>query len=291
MSTGFLSAVAAALLLGGYLVAVKQYFSHYPPTVFVSLTHIIGLVWYFPVIAVTIPIRDIVSGIGVRGAVILAGTAGCTALALFVFYKGLALGEVSYVAPISKIVPVFVLPLEVVFLDQQLSAIHVIGVGAATGAVYVANHRRGSLLDPLRRLRQSKAALLALASAAAFGVVDVGKRTSMQELNISPESFVLIMLILVPTLLAPSAVGHLDAVDWWSDRWRLLFAGLVFVIGQYLVASSFQTLPASVVSPVVNTQAVVAVVLGSILLGEEGMRIRFVAAALAICGIVLITIG
>jgi len=109
--------------------------------------------------------RDIVSGIGVRGAVILAGTAGCQRLsALFVFYKGLALGEVSYVAPISKIVPVFVLPLEVVFLDQQLSAIHVIGVGVATGAVYVANYRRGSLLDPLRRLRQSKAALLALAA-------------------------------------------------------------------------------------------------------------------------------
>ncbi|HMB51273.1 MAG TPA: EamA family transporter [Natronoarchaeum rubrum] len=50
-------------------------------------------------------------------------------------------------------------------------------------------------------------------------------------------------------------------------------------------------MPASVVSPVVNTQAVVAVVLGSLLLGESHVRTRLAAAGLAVGGIVLITLG
>ncbi|WP_431358885.1 EamA family transporter [Halovenus amylolytica] len=158
-------------------------------------------------------------------------------------------------------------------------------------AVYVANYRQGSVLAPLGQLVRSRAALLALASAAAFGVVDVGKRVSMQALDITPEGFVLTMLVLVAALLSPSAVTHRDAVDWRADRRLLALAGLVLVIGQHLVAVAFETLPASVVSPVVNTQAVVAVFLGSLLLGESHVRIRMAAAGLAVFGVVLISLG
>jgi drug/metabolite transporter (DMT)-like permease len=54
---------------------------------------------------------------------------------------------------------------------------------------------------------------------------------------------------------------------------------------------SFADLPASLASPVINTQAVVAVGLGGVLLGEEALRIRLVAAAFAVAGVTLITLG
>jgi drug/metabolite transporter (DMT)-like permease len=288
---GIVAAVAAALVLGGYLVGVKRYFDHYPPTLFVVLTYVAGVGWYLPFAVATVPVDRLVPALGVRGGVILVGTAVFTALALLAFYRSLTIGEVSYIAPISKVVPVFVLPLEVELLDQQLSWVQGVGVGVATAAVYVANYRQGSLLAPLRQLARSEAALLALASAAAFGVVDVGKRVSMQELGVSPEGFVLTMLVLVAVLLAPSAFTHRDAADWRADSSRLFLARLVLIIGQHLVAVAFETLPASVVSPVVNTQAVVAVVLGSLLLGESHVRVRVTAACLAVLGIVLVSLG
>lgn len=291
MTNGFALSVAAALVLGSYLVGVKRYFSHYPPALFVSLTYVIAVAWYLPAAALTVPTGQLVPSVSVRGAVVLLGTAGFTALALFAFYRALAIGDVSYVAPISKVVPVFVLPLEVLLLGQRLSPLQVAGVVVATAAVYVANYRHGSLLAPVRQLIRSKAALLALASAAAFGVVDIGKRVSMQELGISPEGFVITMLVLVALFLSPSAVNHRNAVDWWGDRRLLALTGLVLVIGQHLVAVAFETLPASVVSPVVNTQAVIAVFFGSLFLGESHVRVRMTAAGLAVFGIVLISLG
>ena len=291
VTNGFALSVAAALVLGSYLVVVKRYFSHYPPALFVSLTYVIAVVWYLPAAALAVPTERLVPSVSVRGAAVLLGTAGFTALALFAFYWALAIGDVSYVAPISKIVPVFVLPLEVLLLGQRLSPLQVAGVVVATFAVYVANYRHGSVLAPLRKLARSKAALLALASAAAFGVVDIGKRVSMQELGISPEAFVITMLVLVAAFLSPSAVNHHDEVDWWADRRLLALTGLVLVIGQHLVAMAFETLPASVVSPVVNTQAVVAVFFGSLFLGESHVRVRMTAAGLAVVGIVLISLG
>lgn len=291
MTNGFVLSVAAALVLGSYLVGVKRYFSHYPPTLLVTLTYVMAAGWYLPIVALTVPTDQLVPSVSVYDGVVLVGTAGLTALALFTFYRALAIGDVSYIAPISKVVPVFVLPLEVLLLGQRLSALQVAGVGVATVAVYVANYRHGSLLAPLQQLVRSKAALLALASAAAFGVVDIGKRVSMQEIGVSPEGFVVTMLVLVTLFLGPAAVDNRHAVDWWADRYLLSAAGLVLVVGQHLVAVAFETLPASVVSPVVNTQAVVAVVLGSLVLGEPYARVRLTASGLAVVGIGLISVG
>lgn len=291
MTSGFVLSIAAALVLGSYLVGVKRYFSHYPPTLLVALTYSVAVAWYLPAVALAVPMDQLVFSVGLRGWAVLVGTAGFTALALFAFYYSLAIGDVSYVAPISKIVPVFVLPLEVLLLGQRLSALQIWGVCVATVAVYVANYQNDSLLAPVRQLARSKAGLLALASAAAFGVVDVGKRISMQEIGVSPEGFVATMLVLVTLSLSPLAVRHRRAVDWWGDRYLLAVAGLVLVIGEHLVAVAFQTLPASVVSPVVNTQGVVAVFLGSVLLGEPHVRVRLTAAGLAVVGVVLISVG
>lgn len=88
-----------------------------------------------------------------------------------------------------------------------------------------------------------------------------------------------------------SAVKNRNAVDWWADRYLLALAGLVLVVGEHLVAVAFQTLPPSIVSPVVNTQGVIAVFLGSFLLGEPHIRVRLAAAGLAVFGIVLISVG
>jgi drug/metabolite transporter (DMT)-like permease len=289
---GLVAALAAALLLGSYLVAVKRYFSHYPPTLYLAVVHALALCWYLPALAATGSLAGLFPPLTAGEAGIVIGTVGLIAVALAAFYHALAVGDVSYVAPISKIVPVFVVPLEVALLGQRLAAIQIAGIGVATSAVYVANYRGGSLWAPIVTLRRRRAALFALASAAVFGVVDVGKRVSMQELAVPARGFVVLTLVLVPLALAPVALSRsAAAIDWQADRLKLAAAGAALAVGQHLVSVAFVSLPASVVSPVVNTQAVVAVVLGSLLLGEPHARRRLLAGGLAVAGVLLVSLG
>jgi drug/metabolite transporter (DMT)-like permease len=292
VNEGILLALAAAFVFGGYLVAIKRYFGHYPSTLYVALVNATALPWAVGIGVLTVPpagyLPDSLSAVGVA---VLLGTGVLTALALLAFFRAIRVGEVSYVAPLSKLVPVFVLPLEVLLLAQPLSALQVGGVLVATAAVYVANYRADGLLTPLRRAATSRAAQFALLSAAIFGVVDLGKRVVVQELAIPPGTFVPVSIATVLLVVLPFAIRERGAVPVRRDLPALVGMGLLAAVGQHLTALAFDTLPASVVSPLVNTQAVVAVVLGSLLLGESHFRTRLAAAALAVGGIALITLG
>ncbi|WP_436930491.1 EamA family transporter [Halosimplex halobium] len=286
-------AVAASLILGVYLFCIKRYFSDYPSTVYVTVTFAMSLLWYLPIAAVASDGGLLPAGFGAPGVGMFALTVGGSILAFLASFRAIAVGDVSYVAPISKIVAVFVLPIELVFLNEQLSAVQIAGVLVATAAVYVANYEPGKLLDPFVRAVHSRPAQLALASAAIFGVVDVGKRVLTQELRVPPETFNLVLFAAVPLTLAPLAARR------WPDRTGgvrsdlHLFAGvgLLLAVAEHFVMLAFSTLSASLASPVVNTQAVVAVLLGGVVLGEENFRVRLVAAAFAIAGVTMITVG
>jgi len=313
VSLGLLFAVVSAFLFGSYLFVIKRYFSAYPATVYVFLAFAFALVWYVPVALVTVDGSFFPAGFGRTGVLVLATTVGFTLVGNLTFFRAIAVGAVSYVAPISKVIPVFVLPLEVLLLDQYLSALQVVGVVVATIAIYVANYRPGELLEPLQRAVSARPAQFALASAASFAVVDVGKRTLMQELAVPPQTFVVVLFATLTASLAPIAARNwpsaaLDRsstvtdggtaataepvrVDVRGDLPKFAATGLLLATANHVAMYAFGALPASVASPIVNTQAVVAVVLGGLLLGEEHFRIRLVAAGLAVVGVTVIALG
>ncbi|QLH77920.1 EamA family transporter [Halosimplex rubrum] len=294
LEPGLAYAVAASLILGVYLFCIKRYFDDYPSTVYVTVTFAASLLWYLPIAAVASDGSLLPAGFGAPGVGMFVLTVGGSILAFLASFRAIAVGDVSYVAPISKIVAVFVLPIELVFLNERLSAVQAAGVVVATAAVYVANYEPGKLLDPFVRAVHSRPAQLALASAAIFGVVDVGKRVLTQELRVPPETYNLVMFAAVPLALAPLAARRWPA---WedggvrSDLPRFAAVGLLLAVAEHFVMLAFSTLSASLASPVVNTQAVVAVLLGGVVLGEENFRVRLVAAAFAIGGVTMITVG
>ena len=216
---------------------------------------------------------------------------GMTAVGLLTLFRAIRVGEVSYVSPISKIVPVFVLPLEVGLLGQHLSALQVGGVVVATTAVYVANWQGTALLAPLERAWQSRPAQLALLSAAAFAFVDVGKRVLMQELAIEPTTYIPLMAVGIAALMTPLAFRYRVPPGWRGDLPKFVVAAMFVAYANHVVLLSFQLLPASIVSPIVNGQAIVAVILGAIILDESHFRARLAAAGLAIVGIAMISVG
>ncbi|WP_363463634.1 DMT family transporter [Halogeometricum borinquense] len=286
---GIAYAVVAAFVWGTYIFALKRYFDDYPGTVFTVVVNVAAVLWYLPVTLST-PTAEIPDAgtIGIGDAGIILLTVVMTATAFLVFLSALDAGEVSYVAPINKIVPVFVLPIEILFLHEQLRPIQLVGVGVATLAVYVANYRSGSLLDPLKKAATARPAQLALVSALCYAIGDVGKRLVLQEMSIPPT-------IWVPTLLGGVVVVLLPLVvrDWVSVRGDLpkfALAGAGVALGEHLTSLAFAVAPASIASPVVNTQAVVAVLLGGVILRERAFGTRLVAAALAVIGVALIAL-
>ena len=88
-------------------------------------------------------------------------------------------------------------------------------------------------------------------------------------------------------LLAPLA-----ALNWSGDvRGELpkfLGAGAFVALGEHATAVAFSLLPASIASPIINVQAVIALLLSGILLREEAFALRLLAAALAAHGVTLI---
>jgi len=290
VGAGLTYPVVSALLLGVYTVLVKRYVAHYPPTVYVTLTYACSLGWYLPLAAVTVDGRYLPAGAGGATVAVFAVVVGGYALAVLAFFRAVAVGEVSYVAPIAKLVPVFVVPVEVLALGQYLSPVQLGGIAVATAAVYVANYQPGAGLEPLVRAVRSRPAQFALASAAVFGVTDVGKRVLTQELAVPPETVNLGLFVGLPIALAPLAARRLPQGVRGDAR---LFAGLGLVLAaaEHFVMLSFAALPASLASPVINTSAVVTVVLGGVVLGEEAIRVRLTAAGLAVLGVGLVSFG
>lgn len=293
LDVGLAYAAGAAVLLGVYLVVYKRYFSGYPTTVFVFCVEGLGFCWYLLITAVTYGGGPAVPASTPGWTLLLvAGVAVAAGGASVVSIRALQVGDVSYAAPLSKLVPLFVLPLELIVVGGTLGPLQAVGVVVATGAIYVANYdpAAGSALAPFRAAVARRAGRLALASAALFACADVGSRLLLQELSLAPQAVALATFAGIVLVTAPFALRH-DRSAFAGLLPRLVPVAGGFAVGVHLVTLSFARLPASVASPVVNTQAVVAVLLGGLVLREESTGRRLAAAGLAVAGIALLALG
>jgi drug/metabolite transporter (DMT)-like permease len=156
MQLGLLFAVGAAIVWGCYIFFLKHSFSGYPPAGLTVLINAAAIAWFLPVTVATTdldgtkltgadPVSDPIGALGgVAGSLaavdpaavaVVAVTATTTAAAFVLFLRAIEDGDVSYVTPINKVVPMFVLPLEVLLLGEVLAPIQVAGVVVATAAV------------------------------------------------------------------------------------------------------------------------------------------------------------
>ncbi|WP_232700764.1 DMT family transporter [Halobacterium wangiae] len=289
---GLAYAASVAVLWGVFLFYLKRHFSDYPPALVIVVTNIFSVGWFLTAVSLD-PGRTVVREVVALPAddwLAAAGVVVVFASGLLLLYHALAVGDVSYVAPLSKLSPAFVLPLEVVVLDQHLGPIQVAGVLIATVAVYVANYQGGGIHTPFQTAVTSRPARLALLSAMLLGVVAVSQRVLLQEGGVQPAVWTLIKLAGVPIVLGPVAWrGRTPRV--WGDLGKFAVAGAFVGLGEWVTALAFSTIPASLASPIISMQAVVAVVLGGIILGEEDLLLRLVAAGTAVVGVVLIALG
>lgn len=292
LADGISYALLAALVWGCYLFGLKRFFGDVPGTVLTLVVNVCAVAWYIPVVLlVGSPVADVGALLAAPPAALgtVALTIATAGGAFLLFLRALGTGEVSYVAPISKVVPAFVLPLELLLLETSLRTVELLGIAVVTAAIYLANYEGGGLLVPFRRAATSRAAQFALLSAAGYAVSDLGKRVALQSVGVPPTLWVPLFLTGIGVLVAPLAFRAWPE-DGLDDPWKFVVAGAGVALGEHVTTLAFSLTSASVAAAVVNGQAVVAVALGAIFLGEERPGIRLAAAVLTVCGVGLIAL-
>ncbi|MBI5564057.1 MAG: EamA family transporter [Chloroflexi bacterium] len=211
--------------------------------------------------------------------------------------RAYALGDLSQVYPIARgSAPLFVLLWAVLFLGEAPTLGGVLGILLIVGGLYLVN--LPSFADwkrPLLGLKSSATrwALLTGLLISIYSSIDkVGVR------YVDPLLY--LYLFLVVTWLALS--GQWLSADRWAAlradlqpdvKRRLLTALLVALLGSSaygLVLAALQLSPVSYVSPVREVSVIIGAWIGVKFMGEQGGRLRVIAATLIAAGIVTIAL-
>jgi drug/metabolite transporter (DMT)-like permease len=290
IGSGVLTALGAAIVFGLYLYLYKRSFDMLPATVFTAALETFGFGWYLIIAVVSWPtgVAFVPPEAGIADFGLLLGTGLVIAAANLVSVRAFKLGDVSYIAPLNKLVPIFVVPIELALLPVSLTGFQLAGIGLAGAAIYVANYEAGPLLDPVRRAARYRPAQLALLGAALFAVGDVSTRAVLTVTSFPAQTVALFSFAIVALVVIPLSIPRVDLEQLNATIPGLLGLSALFAVGVHLATISFAAAPASIASPLINTQAILAVLLGSLLLGEGQLGRRLTAAIVAIAGIVLV---
>jgi len=209
-----------------------------------------------------------------------AGSGAFSALALAAFYRGLAVGTMSVVAPIAAtdaLVPV----LFAMGIGQSLTGMQAVGAGLALiGVVLASRPGEGERAD---RRRVARGVWLALLAALAFGLYVV-------TLDAASEASVMWAVffnrLTALALIAAAALISRPALDVRSagDAYALLSIGVLDVMAGTLFAGATAAGLLGYVGVIGSLYPVITVVLAGIVLRERLTRGQRLGAAIALAG-------
>ena len=215
------------------------------------------------------------------GYAALAGLAGAVGLAAL--YRGLAVGSMSVVAPISATAAIVAVVAGVV-TGERPSAVQGAGIGLALAGVVLASRDAGG-----GGRRVASGVGLALVAALSFGLLLVALGAASEgdalwgTLAMRTTSF--------SVLVATALVVRARISPGRSDLPVLVAIGLLDTAGNALFALASTESLLSVAAVLAQVYPVVTVILARIVLGERIARLQQVGVVAALAGVALITAG
>ena len=241
----------------------------------VAGAHGIGLVVLLLSAAV---MRPPMSDAGSIGLGVAAGVAGAVGLAAL--YRGMSLGSMGLVTALAGAGSLAIPLVAGAVLGASIGPLQLGGVGCAAAAAVAAS---GASRNEVGRL----ALLLAGAAAVAFGawyvLIDLSARAG------DPLWALVFSRASSSILTAMAAVGRVD-----RSRFPVrivVVAGLFDVGGNALYVIARDTLPVGLAAALVGMYPVVTMLLARAVLGERLPRLGQLGVALALLGVVLISVG
>jgi len=210
----------------------------------------------------------------------LGGVAG--GLGLAALYRGLAMGAMGLVSAVSGVGAVLIpLVVGVLLWKTTIGPLQLAGVGCALVAVAAAS---GATTRGVSR----EGVLLALAAALGFGLwfVFLGRAAEDDQLWALVASRGSASIV-----VGGSALLRADRSGLRGVAPLIAVAGLLDVAANGMVVLAFATIPVGIAAALSGTYPLATMVLARTVLGEALPRLGLVAFALAVTGIVLISLG
>jgi len=214
---------------------------------------------------------------------VLGGLAGLVGLASF--YRGLSLGAMAVVAPISGLAAT--IPVAVgVATGERPSALQAAGIVVALGGVALASREE---LEGGRGARVAAGVGLALLSALGFGCFFVGLDAGSEDdlwwaLVFVRGASLSALVVAAVALRPPLAFGR-------ADLGALVAIGLLDVTANGLFAAAANQGLVSVVAVLASLYPVVTIVLARLVLHERVQRLQQAGVLAVLCGVAFIAAG
>ncbi len=251
------------------------------------------LFWYFSISSLMLAVVGLlVSGFPIitsDDAILIVGAIALNVLGLLTFLKGLKIGKLSIIAPISGSWSVITVLIGVIFLSEALNVLEIVGIILVIFGTLLASLR---IRDVLRLKRDTiiSGSEYAVATMLIWGVLFaligiLSKRIGW----LSPIFIVTVGSAVV--LFVYSVVGKVELkfpvklyrmVGLWT-----LTGTLAFIF--YSLGTNYGYI--SIVSPITAASAFVAVILGVIVLRERLENEQRLGIVLIIIGIILVALG
>ena len=223
-------------------------------------------------------IRPPIPDLGSIGVGLAAGVAGAVGLAAL--YRGMSLGSMGLVTALAGAGSLAIPLVAGVVLGAVIGPLQLVGVGCAAAAAVAGS---GASRSEVGRLALFLAALAALAFGAWYVLIDLAARSG------DPLWALVFSRGASSLLTAVAAIGRFD-----RGRFpvRLVaVAGLFDVGGNAFYVIARDTLPVGLAAALVGMYPVVTMLLARVVLGERLPRLGQLGVALALLGVVLISVG
>jgi drug/metabolite transporter (DMT)-like permease len=251
---------------------------------FVWLGAVAGCILYVPVLIVALALEPGHLGATAVGFMVVSGALHSAYFVLL--QRGYKDGDLSLVYPLSRGTgPLLATGAAIAFLGERPSGL------ALAGAVLIV----GAVLSLATRPSEGQGAAVAFAlltgvSIAAYTLWD---KEAVGDQEISPIVYFWGLSLTNALLLTPWVLQSKEALqDAWDTSKRQAFGvGLLSPLAYILVLIALSDAPVSYVAPAREVSILIATVLGTTVLAEEGLGHRLVAAAGIVLGITALALG
>ena len=210
--------------------------------------------------------------------------------------RGYVQGDLSLVYPVARgMGPMLVPVLAVVFLNEKIEPLAIVGIAAIIGGIYTISwwgNFHQVLRSPLLFLKSAgmRYAVLTGLTIAAYSIVDkegVG--------HVQPLLYMYFLIIGTAAMLAPYVLFHKGAksvrAEWRANAVPITIAGLFTFAAYGLVLTAFSLSRVSYVAPAREVGIVIGVMLGVFLLKEPFGRGRLLGSGFVVAGLALIALS
>jgi drug/metabolite transporter (DMT)-like permease len=229
--------------------------------------------------------------------VLLLAVAAAICFVLYHLFNGWAYrsGDLSLTYPLAQTSMLYVPLWGILLFGERLNLPGMVGIGLIVFGTYSIQFRSLTVSELLRPLRNFGNPSVQAALLAGF-IYSIGAILDKKGVMIYPPLaftylLVLVMFVLMSINLLRSAAGE-RIRDEWRRNWRLILLAGPVMLGSFLsFRFGLQMSPVSYAVPVRQVSLLVAVLIGTLFLGETCGRIRFFASLLILAGAFCIRFG